>query len=236
MNSPVPPWPAARLTLRADLNDQFRTWAKSLAGDPADILELLVTAAVPDLGQEAQVASRMVRDFTAGKTLAWTSVDLPRGTDVCIVRMGPIVPEEPDPDDGYARDHRGAEITSTPQEAWNAGRGYWRLGQPGPRHLVITRLGKVLGVYRTDEWTPHGQDRLWASRGWIIDVDKTRLVPVDEDSGRPPRINDEDLLIGRYFTRIALLGYPLDRRGAAVFRVDDGFRRRKTWGSAGQAV
>lgn len=235
MAAPNPPWPVARLTVRSDVNDAFREWALAHAGDPADILELMMTAAVPAMGEDAETASRMLKDFSAGRAIPWQSIELPRGTDVAILRMGPIVDEEGRmPEGGYVRPHRGVSVASTPDVAWSAGRGYWRLGRPGPRHLVISRLGRVIGVYRTDEWSEIATGRLWCSNGWLIDSRRRKLVSVDKNSGRPPRATDDDLLIARYFERIHMLGYPVARKGAALFRIDDNYRRRKTWGKGRQ--
>jgi hypothetical protein len=187
----------------------------------------MMTAALPQPKESAEVARRMLVDLQRGRTMRWRELDLPQGTDVAIARMGPVVAEEEA--GAYQRDRRGADIADDPRRAWSAGRGYWRLAPPGPRHLVLTRLGRVLGVYRTDDWSQVPGGRIWATRGWLVDVETKRLVAVDRDSGRAPRICDEDVLIGRFFHRIRLLGYPEDQRGSAIFRIDDSFRRRKNW-------
>lgn len=103
-----------------------------------------------------------------------------------------------------------------------AGRGYWKLSTPRPTHLVITRLGRCEGVFRTDEWSTVDSGRRWVSKGWLIQ--DGHLVSLDRRR-KAPEITDDDVAVARAFD-IPLLGYPAERRGGGVMRL--GGHRRAT--------
>lgn len=227
---PNPPWPVTRLTLREDLAQKFRARSLQILADPSDVLELMLTAFAEDDATQASLAAQTLATLEAGAGTSLTDMDLPHGSDVAVVRMGPTYVEGPDEvfPEGYQRHSRGATIADTPQQAWSAGRGYWRFGLPGPKHLVITRLGRVLGVYRTDSWAQIDTGRIWADKGWLIDPRTRKLRSLAERSRtKTPDITEEDLIVLDAFDGHTLT-YPLDRRGSAIFRLDDLSRARRS--------
>lgn len=224
---PNPPWPITRLTLREDLAEEFRAKTARLGADSPDVLELLITAFVDEPAQDSAIAAAALRDITEGRSVSVVDAPLPHGSDVAVVRMGPPVDDSGTVvTGGYPRTRRGVSLSSTPAEAWSAGRGYWKLALPGPKHLVVTRLGVVLGIFRTDSWSQIEGGRIWADVGYLLDSDTESVVAVDRSRRRPPAITDEDLAVLRCFAGVTVT-YPLDRRGSASYRLDDLSRARR---------
>lgn len=220
-----PSWPTVRLTLRADLAEQYRCWCSTVGSDPADMLELLILAADSADVARSRLAHRILSRISHGEAKPVYDVELPNEADVAVVRMGPPVSETADRAFPIIRAHRGIDITADAATAWAAGRGYWTLARrvPFPEYLAVSRLGLVLHVYRVAEWesVPTQPERQWASRGWLIDAAEGRLVAVDEQAAQReiPPVTEQDLTVSRRLTG-ALITYPPEKSGTAVLRLN----------------
>lgn len=234
------PWPVVRLTLRSDLAGDFRAWCGEHGVDPADALELLVTSLDSNHPQRAAAAADVLGRLAARQARGVYELGTPAEADVALTRMGPVIAETPATSDPYQRDHRGADLTDDAVRCWGAGRGYWPFSskQSLPDYVVITRLGVVMHVYRTDAWKPIDSTptRYWAACGWLIDPHTRQLQPVDRQARRRkvPAVTTRDLEVLDAVSG-QLVTYPADKSGASVLRLNGTSAARRQYQSKWRA-
>lgn len=188
-------WPTRDIAIAVPTANRLADYAQTVGLSSVDVATLLCTAlpATPGLADEDPV-----RDAAQATLQAlhrrWDShtrdplryrpslydVDLPLGTDVAVLRLGPSRPDpDPMPTGGYQRDHKGADLDHGPGKVWTGARGYWDFGAPLPNFLVATRLGRILAVFSIDMWLPLPErDRVYAKSGWALQRDNSDATPM----------------------------------------------------------
>lgn len=217
------PWPVVARQLRKGLDDRLRAFAEQTGASEADLIDLAVTALLPDSdggGQDPEpaVAQRMIDQMRAAQSgrrgtaiTGLYEVALPPEADVVVVRLGPSRDDpHPTPPGGYRRTSWGADISDDPHDVWEAARGYWDLAAPLPRFLIATRLGRVLAAFEVQTWhTLDDGSRVWAESGRLLDARSGRSRPVG--SGRARRsapLTAQQEAITEAFPRGRLIAYP----------------------------
>lgn len=223
-----------RMTFPHRLYKRVEIVAERWGIDPADVMELTLTAGLPTEGRkiddEADFTSRLCRRFEADEALDMSPLsDKLAGHKVGLLRMGPVVTEDagrsikPGTDDpslegesqtGYPRAWMGMSVSDSALEVWQASRGYWRL-KKDLRYLVPTRFGYAPYVFKVEDWIRYNSTKFYASSGWLIypeaGVRRQLIEPVDGEHlcrlGEPEAAEDADLTVGQ------MLGNQLLRLG-----------------------
>lgn len=168
--------------------------------DPADVVELLTAAGLAPVDASEQPehdrAVEIIDRFEAGEAVDPAHIVPEARRSLAVLRMGPVNSEEFDdpraeqvvtgprdefplssPSGGYPRRWLGMSIADTPEEVWQAARGYWRL-KPNITYLVPSRLGYAPHVYRVERWERYGETKYFAASGWWLSPggDRRRLL------------------------------------------------------------
>lgn len=151
----------------------------------------------------------------AGAVVTDSPIELISETDIPFLRPHPAGQSDPQPmdDDGYLRTRMGMSLADSAAEVWSSARGYWRTA-PDADYLVPSRYGWCPYVFKVEDWRElEGSNRIWASGGWLIDVERDKLVRLRESTGAQdqwlPGLEDdeersptpEDLRVARLLTR-----------------------------------
>ncbi|NLS11122.1 hypothetical protein HGQ17_14170 [Nesterenkonia sp. MY13] len=183
-----------RLALPHRLYGRLEQTARQWGIDAADVLELHTTALLDpqteDEERELAQATEVISRYWEGDGVELSDLQKDVGHhDVAILRMGPVVteavhygeeaedPELPrtkfpldQPRGGYSRRWMGMAVGDSPEEVWQAARGYWRL-KPNLNYLVPSRFGYAPYVFRVGEWISFSSTKFYAGSGWLIDLD-----------------------------------------------------------------
>lgn len=194
-----------RIALSRRTHARIERRASTWGIDPADVVELSAAAGLPPVDaseqQEHDRAVELIDRFEAGEAVDPADIVPEARRSLAVLRMGPVTSEEFDdpraeqvvaghrdefplssPSGGYPRRWLGMSIADTPEEVWQAARGYWRL-KPDITYLVPSRLGYAPHVYRVERWESYGETKYFAASGWWLspEGERRRLL---EPAGR----------------------------------------------------
>lgn len=197
-------WPRQALPPRlhgrvVDLSDQRQL-------DPADLIELTLTAEFPDptISGEAEAVRTLLDRIKNGEVTPLENALAPiRDLSVLIVRMGSLrghvthARMEPDtpftnryklPADrypnGFGQRWIGMSVADGPLQTWHAARGYSRTSHRAD-YLVPTRYGHVSHLYRVTRWNRLDRNKIWAAEGHLIHPGKGTVTPITGGSTAP---------------------------------------------------
>lgn len=227
-----------RIALPQRLYDHAEQTARRWGIDPADVVELQLLAGLPPASRSAEaevgVAAQLRARFETGEArdLGDLSERLAPHR-VGLLRMGPVVCEGVNrmkqadaqgipredmplehPDTGYPRRWIGMSVGDSPDEVWQAARGYWRV-KKDLRYLVPTRFGYAPYVFKVQGWSQYNATKLYATGGWLIYPEagaRRKLVEPLEGShlptlGEPELADDADLEVANALSgRLLRLG------------------------------
>lgn len=220
-----PSWPTREVAVPTPVVKRVGQFAETVGLSRVDMITLLATtlpltpgladrdpeydAAMDTLGKFREKWKRITDDPTR-PTPSLYEADIPFGSDLAVLRLGPARSDEtPMPKGGYERDARGADLHYGPDETWDNARGYWNFGHPLPHYLVATRLGRILGTYAIDNWLPIADgSRVFAKTGWILDPASGRARPTGAGDRRSRALTANEKQVVDAFTPSEIVSFP----------------------------
>lgn len=202
--------------VRPAVSARLLSYARGLGVTGTDLLELMITAALPDPRDDRPVteqsqAAWMLKRLRSGRVRALYDTGIPGGVDTVVVRLpGHSVSSQ----EGMDREY-GADLRCTPEDAFAAcGAEGLLLEAPYPRFLVATRLGLVLGTFADIIWDVGSDGRVCPVAGWSLDPGQYRAYPAGSarGPGRPLHGEEPGMVDHDTFCPGTMITYPPGRR------------------------
>lgn len=235
--------------LRPELSSRLRSYARELHLTGTDLLELMVTASLPNPHDES--------GRTAQKQAAWIlerlqkgansppgsrnhirslyDIWVPEGVDAAVLRLPghTVVQQEGGPEREY-----GVDLAAGPSDTFIACMAERLvLEAPYPGFLVATRLGLIMAVFSEIVWDIGEDGRAVPVSGWHIDPALERAHPVGRALGRSRKLRGHEYAMTgtsdaffpgtlMTFPRGQRLAYRVGARAAAKRKATARFRER----------